>query len=80
MSLEARGLTFRYPRRGKGPVLERVNLTLEPGERAGPHRPQRPGQDYLVQAAGGVRAAHSGGRSCWTASPCPSTVGPAQSR
>ena len=35
MSLEARSLTFRYPRRGQGPVLEHVNLTLEPGERVG---------------------------------------------
>ena len=35
MSLEARSLTFRYPRRGQGPVLEHVNLTLEPGEHVG---------------------------------------------
>ena len=35
MTLEAKNLTFRYPRRGAAPVLEGVSLTLRPGERLG---------------------------------------------
>ena len=54
MSLEANKLSFRYPRRGRGPVLEGVSLTLAPGGAAGAVRPQRPGKDHFVQAAGGL--------------------------
>ena len=50
MSLEARDLTFHYPRRNRGSVLEGVSLTVEPGERVGLSAPQRPGQDHPVQA------------------------------
>lgn len=35
MTLEARNITFRYPRRGSAPPLEGVNLTLRSGERLG---------------------------------------------
>ena len=35
MSLEAKQLTFGYRRKGKEPVLDRIDLTLEPGERLG---------------------------------------------
>ena len=49
MSLEARNLTFRYPRRGRQPVLEHVSLTLEPGERLGLSAPSGRGQTTLCQ-------------------------------
>ena len=32
MVLEAKDLTFRYPRQRGGPVLDRVSLTLRSGE------------------------------------------------
>ena len=35
MILEAKNLTFRYPRQQGAPALERVSLTLEPGEQVG---------------------------------------------
>ena len=36
MSLEAKQLTFGYRRKGKEPVLDHIDLTLEPGERLFP--------------------------------------------
>ena len=60
MSLEARGLTFRYPRRGKGPVLEHVNLTLEPGERVGLTAPSGRGKTTLCKLLAGYERPTAG--------------------
>ena len=60
MSLEARGLTFRYPRRGKGPVLEHVNLTLEPGERVGLTAPSGRGKTTLCKLLAGYESPTAG--------------------
>ena len=53
MSLEARDITFRYPRRGSGPVLEGVSLTLEPGERLGLFAPSGRGKTTLCKLLAG---------------------------
>lgn len=60
MSLEARSLTFRYPRRGKGPVLEHVNLTLEPGERVGLTAPSGRGKTTLCKLLAGYERPTAG--------------------
>ena len=60
MSLEARGLTFRYPRRGKGPVLEHVNLTLEPGEFVGVMGPSGSGKTTLLNCISTIDRPTSG--------------------
>ena len=82
MSLEARSLTFRYPRRGKKPVLEHVNLTLEPGERVGLTAPSGRGKTTLCKLLAGVRAAHGGGDppGVERCVPLPIPGGPARSR
>ena len=53
MSLEARDITFRYPRRGSGPVLEGVSLTLAPGERLGLFAPSGRGKTTLCKLLAG---------------------------
>ena len=55
MSLEARNLTFRYPRRGRQPVLEHVSLTLEPGERLGLSAPSGRGKTTLCRLLAGYQ-------------------------
>ena len=60
MSLEARSLTFRYPRRGQGPVLEHVNLTLEPGERVGLTAPSGRGKTTLCKLLAGYESPTAG--------------------
>ena len=53
MSLEAKNLTFRYPRRGRGAVLEGVTLTLAPGERLGLTAPSGRGKTTLCKLLAG---------------------------
>lgn len=53
MSLEANKLSFRYPRRGRGPVLEGVSLTLAPGERLGLSGPSGRGKTTLCKLLAG---------------------------
>ena len=79
MSLEANKLSFRYPRRGRGPVLEGVSLTLAPGERLGLSGPSGRGKTTLCKLLAGYERPGRG-RSCWTDCPCPDTGGPVRSR
>lgn len=53
MTLEARDLTFRYPRRGSAPVLERVNFSLSAGERVGLSAPSGQGKTTLCKLLAG---------------------------
>ena len=53
MTLEAKNLTFRYPRRGAAPVLEGVSLTLRPGERLGLSAPSGRGKTTLCKLLAG---------------------------
>ena len=53
MILEAKNITFRYPRRGSGPVLDGVSLTLEPGERLGLSAPSGRGKTTLCKVLAG---------------------------
>lgn len=53
MTLEARDLTFRYPRRGATPVLERMNVTLHSGERIGLSAPSGWGKTTLCKLLAG---------------------------
>ncbi len=53
MTLEARNLTFRYPRRGSAPVLERVNFSLSAGERVGLSAPSGQGKTTLCKLLAG---------------------------
>lgn len=53
MTLEARDLTFRYPRRGAAPVLERVNFSLSAGERVGLSAPSGQGKTTLCKLLAG---------------------------
>lgn len=55
MSLEAKNITFRYPRRGQRPVLEHVSLTLEPGERLGLSAPSGRGKTTLCRLLAGYQ-------------------------
>lgn len=55
MSLEARDLTFHYPRRGKRPVLEHISLALEPGEWLGLSTPSGRGKTTLCQLLAGYQ-------------------------
>ena len=55
MSLEARDILFRYPRRGRRPVLEHVSLTLEPGERLGLSAPSGRGKTTLCKLLAGYQ-------------------------
>lgn len=60
MTLEARDLTFRYPRRGASPVLEGVNFTLQAGERVGLSAPSGRGKTTLCKLLAGWEAPSSG--------------------
>ena len=60
MSLEARSLAFRYPRRGQEPILEHVNLTLEPGERVGLSAPSGRGKTTLCKLLAGYERPTAG--------------------
>ena len=53
MTLEAKHLTFRYPRRGSPPVLEGVDLTLHTGERVGLSAPSGRGKTTLCKLLAG---------------------------
>lgn len=53
MTLEARDLTFRYPRRGSAPVLEGVNFSLSSGERVGLSAPSGRGKTTLCKLLAG---------------------------
>ena len=53
MSLEARGVSFRYPRRGRRMILEGVDLRLEPGERLGLSAPSGRGKTTLCKLLAG---------------------------
>ena len=55
MSLEARDITFRYPRQGRAPVLVGVSLTLEPGERLGLSAPSGRGKTTLCKLLAGYQ-------------------------
>lgn len=60
MTLEARDLTFRYPRRGASPVLEGVNFTLQAGERVGLSAPSGRGKTTLCKLLAGWEEPSSG--------------------
>lgn len=60
MSLEARQLTFRYPRRGQRPILQHVTLTLDPGERVGLTAPSGRGKTTLCKLLAGYAQPASG--------------------
>lgn len=53
MTLVADNLTFRYPRRGCGPVLDRVSFTLRSGERVGLSAPSGRGKTTLCRLLAG---------------------------
>lgn len=53
MTLEAKNLSFRYPRRGSGPVLEGVSLALRSGERLGLSAPSGLGKTTLCKLLAG---------------------------
>lgn len=53
MTLEAKALTFRYPRRRGGPVLEGVSLSLRSGERVGLSAPSGRGKSTLCKLLAG---------------------------
>ena len=53
MILEAKNLTFRYPRQQGAPALERVSLTLEPGEQVGLSAPSGRGKTTLCRLLAG---------------------------
>lgn len=53
MILEAKNITFRYPRRGSAPPLEGVNLTLRSGERLGLSAPSGRGKTTLCKVLAG---------------------------
>ena len=53
MTLEAKDLTFRYPRRGSAPVLEGVNFSLSAGERVGLSAPSGWGKTTLCKLLAG---------------------------
>lgn len=53
MTLEAKNLTFRYPRRGNIPVLREVNFTLKTGEWVGLSAPSGRGKTTLCKLLAG---------------------------
>lgn len=53
MGLEAKNLTFRYPRQRGAPVLEGVNLLLRSGERVGLSAPSGQGKTTLCRLLAG---------------------------
>ena len=60
MTLEAKNVTFRYPRRGAAPVLEGVSLTLNSGERVGLSAPSGRGKTTLCRLLAGWERPDSG--------------------
>lgn len=60
MVLEAKNLTFRYPRQRGGPVLEGVSLTLRSGERVGLSAPSGRGKTTLCKLLAGWEEPDSG--------------------
>lgn len=60
MILKAENLTFRYPRRGAAPVLDRVSLTLRSGERVGLSAPSGRGKTTLCKLLAGWEEPDSG--------------------
>ena len=60
MSLEAKTITFRYPRRGREPVLDAVSLTLEWGERLGLSAPSGRGKTTLCRLLAGYERPQRG--------------------
>ena len=60
MTLEAKNVTFRYPRRGAAPVLEGVNFTLNSGERVGLSAPSGRGKTTLCRLLAGWERPDSG--------------------
>jgi len=58
--LEAKNLTFRYPRRGAAPVLEGVNFSLGSGERLGLSAPSGRGKTTLCKLLAGWEEPSSG--------------------
>ena len=52
MMLEAKDLTFYYRNRKHAPVIDHFDLTVAPGERVGPDRTERPGEDHPLPPAG----------------------------
>ena len=60
MSLEAKQLTFGYRRKGKEPVLEGVDLRLEPGERLGLLGPSGRGKTTLCKLLAGYEKPDGG--------------------
>ena len=60
MILEAKNLTFRYPRQQGAPALERVSLTLEPGEQVGLSAPSGRGKTTLCRLLAGWEKPDSG--------------------
>ena len=60
MILEAKNLTFRYPRRGAAPVLEGVNFSLGSGERLGLSAPSGRGKTTLCKLLAGWEEPSSG--------------------
>ena len=64
-TLEAAGLTFRYPGSARG--IAGIDLRLERGSVHGDHRADRIGQDHAAARAAGAAAARRGRRFAGTA-------------
>ena len=77
MTLEARNLTFRYPRRGSAPPLEGVNLTLRSGERLGLSAPSGRGKTTLCKVLAGWERPEKG-EVLLDGAPCPASGGSAR--
>ena len=60
MSLEGQNLTFFYPKKKHSPVLQGVDLTLEPGERLGLSGPSGRGKSTLCRLLAGYEKPKSG--------------------
>ena len=60
MVLEAKDITFRYPRQRGGPVLDRVSLTLRSGERVGLFAASGRGKTTLCKLLAGWEEPDSG--------------------
>lgn len=60
MTLEAKDLAFRYPRRGSPPALKRASLTLHTGQRLGLSAPSGRGKTTLCRLLSGWERPDSG--------------------
>ncbi|OUQ25986.1 ABC transporter ATP-binding protein [Flavonifractor sp. An135] len=60
MSLEGQNLTFFYPKKKHSPVLQGIDLTLEPGERLGLSGPSGRGKSTLCRLLAGYERPKSG--------------------